>query len=689
MATPSSTPRSQRVEWLLREEIGDAAGVLAGPLSSLLATRVYARGPALETEAIARDRATSWPARRVAALILETLLSRIEESATAERRFWLDRLGVPSDPAELAREGYGQGEPLESQVWRRLRRCGRIHRLTVAARASDRAFRDFLRAARNECRLTFGRYLWTAEEVIARIEHDVRRSTGWRDIRHYGRFRDEAARALERLPSMERAIAEHLGRDAVIRWTAMSTTGAINSLLEQPVHTVVLTIKPPGSCQEIEIKRAGLVRRLPLAVVWARDNYILPSSHHLDGGAMHHLLAYEAENAAFFSHVFRAVHGFDAAMARTLYLALIYTISTADGEADLVDYFTDPRVFGPDYEAMRWNMAHVVRTLAGYQEEAYEEPVNDVALTGDFIGRVKPAQSVQLGTTAFRLDRLDQYLSPSGPDHYFRRGLRTDRDADDERRFADQILDEILGQYEPPRVRWRSYTHYLAAAFRVPANRKRANENYLAVHEQLGCFWGTLLAIRGHTQGESFVGRNAGLRSVWKDGRWQVEISFMDHDSLSFASLGRDTYRPRDSVNNASKDGKHIFGGYYGKDYRVRGELQFLRRIYRVGSVVERRGVAAFRAATKRAYDRTHQAIRTNPELTRLFQQPFVEKLRDWDELVSSYLKTPRSRPARKAWKAAHHARLTARGYSREIADEHVETVTRYARFLRRIAFLF
>ena len=116
---------------------------------------------------------------------------------------------------------------------------------------------------------------------------------------------------------------------------------------------------------------------------------------------------------------------------------------------------------------------------------------------------------------------------------------------------------------------------------------------------------------------------------------------------------------------------------------------QLLRRIYRVGSVIERRGVAAFRAATKRAYDCTHEAIRTNPELTRLFHGPFVEKLRDWEELVSSYLKTPRSRPARNAWKAAHRARLSARGYSREVADEHVDTVTRYARFLRRIAFLF
>jgi hypothetical protein len=689
MAATASTARAERAKRLLREEVGDAAEVLAGPLSALLATRFYARAPALEAEAIVRDGALAWPARRVAALILETLLARIADADVAERRLWLDRLGVPDDAAELAREGYLPGEPMEQQLWRRLVRFGRVHRLVLSARPHERALRDFLRAARGECRLTLGRYLWSAAEVIERIEEDVRRSSGLNDIRHYGRFRAEAARAIEHLPAMERAIAEHLGRGAVVRWVAPWTSLAINSLVEQPVHTVVLTVKPPGSSHEIEIKRAGLPRHLPLTIVWARDNYILPSSHHLDGGAMHQLLVFEAENSAFLSHLFRAVHGDDAAMSRTLYLAIVSTISTPDGEADLIDYFTHPRVFGADFEAMRWNMQQVVRTLAGYQDEPYEEPFNDLALTGDFIGRIKPAQAIQLGTTSFRLDRVERYLSASGPEHYFRRGLRVDHDAEDERRFADEILDEILGHYEPPRVRWRSYTHYVKAAFGVPANRLRANENYLAVHEQLGRFWGTLLGIRGHTQGESFVGRNAGLRSVWKDGRWQIEMSFMDHDSLSFHSIGRDVYRPHESIKNAWKDGKHIFGGSYGKDYRVRGELELLRRIYRAGSSIERRAVAAFRASMKRAYDRTHDAIQTDPEIRRLFRQPFVERLRDWDELVASYLKTPHSRPARKAWKAAHHARLTTRGYSHENAEEHVDTVSRFARFLRRLSFLF
>lgn len=683
------TRPAARVERLLQEDAGDAAGVLAAPLLALVRDQSYTRARALAIEAIARDGTLHWAARRVAALIFETLLSRVPEEDARERQFWLKRLGM-RDKAELAREGYRSGEPLEVQVWRRLGRNSRVHRLTSAARTSDRALLDFLRAARSEFRLLFGRYLWPVEDVIARIERNVRRSTGLRDPRRHGRYLDEAALVIEQLPAMERTILEHLGKNAVIRWASLSATSVLNSLVEQPVGTVVLTIKPPGSCHEIEIKRAGLPRPLPLAVVWARDNYILPSSHHLDGGAMHQLLTYEAENSAFFSHIFRVVHGFDAPMSRTIYLATVSGMCTPNGEVDLIDYFTSPRVFGDDYDAMRWNMDQCVRTLAGYTDEPYVEAINDLDLTGQFIGRVKPAQAIQVGTTAFRLERLERYLSPSGPERYFgTKGLKVDYTPDDARCFADEILDEILGQYEPPRVRWHSHARYIEAAFRVPANRKRANENYLSLMEQVGRFWGTLLAIRGHTQGESFVERNAGLRSVWRNGRWEVDMVFMDHDSLSFASVGTQIYRPKDSVNNASKDGKHIFGGVYGKDYRVRGELWLLSRIFRVGSVVERRGVAAFRASMKAAYNLTHDSIRTNPEIKRFFHARFLEGLRDWDDLVASYLTTPATRPARRAWKTASHVHLSARGYDREVVDECLNTVTRHARFLRRLSFLF
>jgi hypothetical protein len=678
--------RSARIERLLGEDAGDAAGVLTAPLTALTGDPSYARKLALEVESIARDGATPWPVRRIAALLFETLLSRIDASDDAERRFWLDRLGI-TNTDELARQGYVRGEPLETQVWRRLARFGRIHRLPLV-RGSDRALRDFLYAARTECRLTFSRFLWPADEVIARIESDMRRSTGVRDIANHGRFADESTHAINSLPALERAIVEHLGHNSVIRWAALSTQSTLNALVEQPVGTVVLTVKPPGSSVEIEIKRAGLVRDLPLDIVWARNNYILPSSHHLDGGAMHQLLAYEAENSAFFSYIFRAIHGFDASMSRTLYLATVFTIATPKGEADLIDYFTDRRVFGEKYDLMRWNMYEVVKTLTGYEKQPFVEPFNDVALTGSFIGKVKPAQAVQIGTTAFRLERLQRYLSPSGPEHYFRRGLKTDYTPDDARRLVDELLDEVLGQYEPPAVPWQSHEQYVDAAFRVPANRRLANAGYLSAIEHLGRFWGTLLGLRAYTRGETFVVRNAGLRSVWRDGKWQVELVLMDHDSLTFASVGAANYRPRDTMANIAKDLKHIFGGAFGT-HRVRGELWFLGDIFHIGSHVRRRGMEVLRAAMKEAYDRTHDAMLTNPQLSRHFHDSFLRNLRDFDQLVAAYVRTPANRAARKAWREEWYAHLRSRGYNHNLAEEHLKTVTIEAQFLRRLAFLF
>ncbi|HKO57956.1 MAG TPA: hypothetical protein VJ276_18965 [Thermoanaerobaculia bacterium] len=684
---PSAARQSPRMERLLRGYGGDDAVLFAPALKVLVDTPSYSRELALRLEVQARDGALRWPLRRIAALMLETALSRIDERA--EQRFWIARFGM-IDAAELAREGYNDREPLETQVWRRLSRFTRIHRLPIAGRATNRPLRDFLHAAGGECRLTFARYLFTIEEIIERMERFVRRSTGRPDPGRHGRFAAESKRALQGLPRLERAIAEHLARESVIRWAAYGTPSSINSLVELPIGTVVMTVKPPGSSHEIEIKRSGRPNGLPLDVVWARGQYIVPSSHHLDGGAMLQLLTFEAENSSFFSRVFREVHGFDASMARTLYISTIYGIPTPDGgEADVLDYFTARRVFGEWYDEMRWNLRHVVKTLADYQQEPPPTDPTDLALTVDFLGRVKPAQAIQLGTTSFRLDRIERYLMRNGADSYFREGLHTEHDADADRRFADELLDEILGTYEPPRVPWRSHKQYIEAAFLVPANRARANHNYVSAMEQLGRFWGTLLAIRGHTLGESFVARNSGLRAVWQDGEWQVRMVFMDHDSLSFASVGTNVYRPKTSVNNAAKDAKYVLGGVFNGRNKVRGAHSYLKSIYRVGPGVARRGVTAFRTALKSAYHATHEAMRTKPELTRMFRRPFIEKLHDWDDLVRSYLQTPKSRPARDVWNATSRALLLSRGYRADIADEHVFTVTRQAKFLRRMAYLF
>jgi hypothetical protein len=648
-------------------------------LDPFLTDDPYARERALEIEAIARDRDVDWPSRRLAVLLLESALVRIRDRN--ERRFWVARFGM-TDPAELRREGYAARRPIETQLWERLERLARVHRLLADGRVEE-----YVAAAEQECRLTLARYLFGVDEVIARIEGDLRRSEGIPDPHDYGQFRPETARAIEALPAMERAIVSHLTRNSTMRWVAASTPKTIDALVAQPIGTVVVVIRPPGSTEELEIKRAGRPNPLPLDAVWKRNGKVVSFAHHLDGGSSLNSIAYEAEHGAFFSRVFREVHGFDASMSRSLTVARADTLPTPDGEADLQEYFNTASLWGERFFEMRWHLYHSARILAQHAGEPLR-PGDDGDLTREFIRRTKPAQTIQTGTTSLRLDRLHRYLGPGGANAYFGDGLGVAHDVDDDRRFADRLLDEVLGVYEPPRVPWRSYGQYVESALRVPANRDRADRTYGSLLEQIGRFWGTVLAVRGHSRGESFVERNTGLRSVWRDGEWQVRMVFMDHDSLGCGLNDGAIARPRNPLLNAMMDADHIFGGIYTKVCRERGEVGCLRELYRISPAVHRHALASLRVAMKSAYDGTHEAIRAKPELAALFPPAVLPRLRDWDDVVQHYLgaKTPVARERRLA---EVRTMLATRGYDAAAIDEHVAVLRDQGWFLRRLAFLF
>jgi hypothetical protein len=453
--------------------------------------------------AIARDARVAWETRCLAALVYETLL--------------------PEDA--------------------RLARNRRIHRL--AARTDDEAFDDFVAFSKQECRLLCAREFFTADKVIARIEAHVRCDKGERDLERHGQFQAEAERAVAALPAMERAVVEHLA--AEVHWVSAQTPAAINALVEQPRGTVVLTVKPPGSDCEIEIKRAGRARARPLAI----NRRPIAPSHRLDGGSMYRHLVFEAKNSAYLSKIYREIHGVEAPICRTVSIAKVPMLKS-----------------------------------------------------------LNPAQAVQVGTTSFRLDFIARSL----------RGRAV------QRRDVDSILDEILPRYDPPRAQ----AGYVDAAFR--ANRRRADATFIDLHKQIGTFWGTLLGLRGYSEGESFAVRNVGLRNVWDGKRWRVRVIFMDHDALSFAPVSART------IHKAWQDAKQVVG--------ARGELVCLREIYRVGPAVERRGHAAFRAAMKEAYRKTRAAMRAGDE---------------WDEAVRAYLRRRRVRQPHYAAAARQEWRLLKR----------------------------
>src|SRR5262249_51541917 len=155
--------------------------------------------------------------------------------------------------------------------------------------------------------------------------------------------------------------------------------------IEYPLGTVVMTIKPPGSDEEIEIKRTGVPGAFPLSIIYERDGYVVPPSHHLHGGSMEHLLGVEASQSSVLSRLYRLVHGSTPPMSRTVHLASVFTMPSPRGEVDLLDYFTDPRVFGDGYRAMRENMEMVTADTARQSKQPRSVKVNALSLTVEFL----------------------------------------------------------------------------------------------------------------------------------------------------------------------------------------------------------------------------------------------------------------------------------------------------------------
>lgn len=641
----------------------------------------------------------SWELRMLAALMLEHQALKIPHDDVEEFDQLFVRLGLKPSAgaavrvnASVLKEGYTTTglRGFAREFRRRLGRLKRVHELFDAGRVSRGAVLDFVGLASRECKLTLARYLFRPEEVVSRILEHVERSTGIEDINHTQPFyvNGEAEEAFRRLPDREAAVLERLRAESDIYWVADTTASEINSLVEYPLTTVVLVIKPPGSDLEFEIKRAGRRGKNKLGVVHRREGKEVPPSHRLDGGSMQWLLRWEMNQAAQLSRVYRIVHGEPPPMPQYHSRNNVRALPSAGGESQILDYFTEPRAFGRGFREMRDEMKGSVRAFESEHESKALPLQGDLGLTVQFLGFVTPCQSILSGTTSFRLDRLRAYLSADGPDVYFREGLSAQHSADDARQMADEVLEEVLGVYEPPRTRYRGHGRYVSDAFAVAENRARADHNYLAAMRQAGRFWGTLLSVRGYTWGESFVARNVGLKSVWERGRWQVRLIFMDHDNLQM--YGRETrnFHPETALAGMSLDEEYFLGAS-NEEYTVEGSLQLLGEIYRVGEPVGKRGASVFRRALKDSYLRTHQQLEVSTQLQRLFDKVFLKRLRDWDAFVRIYLRARRGSARHERWKEEAGELLRSRGYTRRLVEEYFKAVEDYSGFLERYSFLY
>lgn len=659
----------------------------------------FNRGYCLILLAIARQRTgVAWEIRRLATLMLEHQILRIPPNNFADFDFLLTELQLkPPGPDEVVAnsvlaEGYSTIEPrlFVAEFRRKLERVNRVHKKIQGRATSDAALREFIELSRCECKLSLARYLFTPAEIVGRILGQVQVTNGVKDFAGaQPRFvAGEIARSLDRLPNFEAEILKRLTDSSQIYWVAEKTSSEINSLVEYPATSVALVVKPPGSNYEFEVKRAGRKGRNSLDVVYARKGYTVPPSHRLDGGSMQYLLRSEAQSASRLAAIYRLVHGTDAPLPSYIARTTIDAIPVQQTEVQTLRYFTEAGIFGDRFPEMREAMAE---SVGAFRREGYPELPDlpgDLGLTARFLGVVAPSQAILSGTSSFRLDKLANYLSEDGPERYFRDGLQQAYTADDARKFADALLEEVLGVYFPPDVGYRNQRQYVDEALGLPANRARADSAYLSLLEQSAKFWGTLLAVRSYSRGESFAGRNVGLRSVWDHGQWEVKIIFMDHDALIVPGPRSEDFHAHRSLPSMRIDERYIWD-------RSNPELfptcvaGYLQSIYRIGNALEVKGRALARRVLRRTYKKTQQQMLTNPGLRPFFNQAFLQRLLVFDTLVAGYLHCQPETAAGTIWKNEMKKMLATNGYRENAFEAYVEIIESNRPFLERYSYLF
>ena len=622
-----------------------------------------------------RDAGESWSLRCFALALLERQLAMLDPFELSEFDEALVSLGLKKSGENWVQTEIVGGGPemtLAEFVPHLLRKINR--RADAAARRahSARALADLLHRSTQECKLTLASCVFRPEEVFERILTQLKVSEGV-PLSGFAQIEEKSAfikRPLS-LGPYECQIARELQRSNHVFWVGDSTSSRINSLVEYPFGTVALVLKLPGSDVEIELKRAGK-RESPLGVVYERAGIPVPVSHRLQGGSTGWMLQAESDNESRFRALFRDIHQEDPPLSRTLFITNIRRVPCKSGTADLLTWFMDAETFGAGYQEMR----SAIRSCL--EAGGSPVPASPLGRTVAFLRDAKPRQSFLAGTSSFRLDRLTEYLSPKGPERYFGDGLGIECTGEQARQFADDLMEELLGNYVQPNVCYRNHDQYLKAAFKVRVNRVLAHANYMFCMEQIGILWGTMLAIGAYSMGESFVPRNVGLKAVWQDRAWKVMIIFMDHDCLESPRPEQLDFHPATVMAGTIHDETHIFGHALSHRANI-GAVTCLEEIYRVTETVARRGRRQLRAAMLRSFCAA-RATRSD-----LLSSAYRAQLFDFEEVVRISL-DPRLTAKREehliSW-------LRSKGYSEQQSREYQETAKEYARFFKEYAFLY
>ncbi len=678
-------------EKLLRRTLG-AAHPARDWLPRVLSGNGRDRRLTRELVAAARgEGGASWTDRLLAALLLEHAAWRLPPEDADARGELFDGLGLLTAGGSRLRDsvlgdGFSTTEPdgFAREFARLLTRNEALHRALERQPRSAAALRRLLELTRQECRVLLARYLITPREVVDEFLSRVRRSDGLESpflaLNPLAAREAESARA--GLPEFEAEILRLLLEQDGVYWPRLDPALTLNAMVELPLTTVAMVFKPPGSQVEFEFKRSGHPTEQPLRITFGSS---VPAHHRLDGGGYGLALEWEVAAAAHLASAYRTAHGEELAMCRPVSVLSVSTVPSGDTPIDILTYFTDPRVFGPDYGEMRSCLRRSLQSFAR-SGRVLGELETELDLTYEFLIQVKPVQAILVDSSSFRVDKVAAYLTGEGAAGYFRAALGRQPGRVEARLFADTVFGEALGRYRPPTARPARFDDYVEAALRVPENRERATEVYLGTMRQAGRFWGTLLAWGASSRGESTVARNVGLRSVWRQGRWATSLVFMDHDQLDFYTPPAKHFSTSRTLPAMELDARYLVGARPGR-MATESLLNLLDQIYRADPALRTRGRRTFRRALRAAYVKTRRRQRRGDLPPGLPGRAFVDSLDDWHQLVAHYL-AARKRGLKQPLRSARRW-LRRKGYRGRRLTDRVRALDRHTEFLRRYGFVF
>ena len=664
----------------------------AAIVERLMLEAVYDRAFTTELARTARSSRASWELRRVASLALETQFLRIDDAGDLAQFLRALRLLTRRGKRVhrfVLEEGYSTTDVagFASELRRRVARFEWIH--SGLARRDERAAGDFVAHARHECFLTFSRYLFQPREVAREVIARLKITRGLPHMPAVNPFnRDEVKRALALLPRYERAIVEQLVQHPVVYWVADSTPSEINSLIEYPIGTVAVVVKPPGSDIEIEIKRTGLRGERVVDCIFRRPGAGDPLTplHHYYGGSYGRLLRWELAEGTTLARMYRCAYGSEAPISRIVHLTGVLDVPGPCGNNTLVSYFGRRECYGDGYDTMRKEMENAVPRLENMPLPVPPGDPGGFGLTGKWISVTSPEQAVIVNTSSFRIDRLAAYLAPDGAETYFTKGLGVHPSSADARRVADMLLSEVLPGYAPPATEFSTWGDYVDAAFAVAENRRSADETYVDVLRQMGEYFGFCCAMRATSGGESFVERNIGLRRVFRNGAWRMETIFMDHDAIVIAGRDYSYCDSEDFLDRAFFDLSHMIGGTIR--WRTRGCAGALKTMLRISPAVAAEGVRALKDGFRERYHAGQKAILRVEELRRMFRSDFVSAMHDWDDTVRSFLAAYRENTPHETWRRSAERMLRKRGYKAKSIRSFTQAMTEFALLLPWFGFV-